>query len=143
MVEGHVLGTLLADAAARWYADGLRTPPQLLMPVPLTWRRLAQRGHNQALTLARPVARLLGVPLWRLGAKRRAGEHQRGSSRGQRLRNPAGVFATRHRWAEPGPCIAIVDDVMTTGATAAALTRVLLAAGAREVHVLCATRTRP
>jgi predicted amidophosphoribosyltransferase len=52
-------------------------------------------------------------------------------------------FRCRRRFAEPGPCIAIVDDVLTTGATAAALARALLDAGAAEVHVLAATRTPP
>ena len=143
MVEGRVLGTLLADAAEQAYGrfGGSLSRPELLIPVPLTLRRLARRGHNQALTLARPVASRLEIPVARLVAERRhPGRRQRGASRLQRLENPAGTFACRRRWSD-GPCIALVDDVMTTGATASELTRVLLEAGAREVHVLCAART--
>lgn len=144
VVEGRVLATLLARAATRLYLDhttGRR--PDLLLPVPLTWRRLVRRGHNQALTLAVPVARALGAPLWRLATTRRAGPSQRGRGRAGRLDVSAASFRSRHRFAEPGPCIAIVDDVLTTGATAAALAKTLLDAGAAEVHVLAATRTPP
>lgn len=147
MVEGRVLGMLLAEAAAVRYAaapaDAPDGPaPDLIVPVPLRPTRLARRGHNQALTLAGPVARRLGIPLARhVAFRQRAGARQRGLSRRQRLRNPIGAFAIRRTWPEPGPRIAIVDDVVTTGATAAELARCLLAAGAREVHVLCAART--
>jgi predicted amidophosphoribosyltransferase len=147
MVEGQVLGTLLADAAEAFYrgesAAGM-TPPQWLIPVPVTVARLARRGHNQAVTLARPVARRLNVPLLRRAVVRpRSGRRQRGLSRPERLENPTGRFASRRSWHDSAPCIGIVDDVMTTGATAAELARVLLAAGAGEVHVLAATRTPP
>ncbi|MFW6094442.1 MAG: ComF family protein, partial [Pseudomonadota bacterium] len=57
-----------------------------------------------------------------------------------RRENLRGVFTCRRSWSSPGPVLAIVDDVVTTGATAAALTRSLLDAGAAEVHVLAATR---
>jgi ComF family protein len=145
MVEGRILGTLLADAAEDLYHnhnDLELARPQVLIPVPLTARRLARRGHNQALTLARPVAQRLGVPVLRRAAIRlRPGRRQRGLSRSERLDNPLGNFASRRSWHDTAPCIAIVDDVMTTGATATELARILLAAGAGEVHVLSATRT--
>jgi ComF family protein len=137
---------LLAEASAARYAaaahDAHGGSADLIVPVPLRPARLARRGHNQALTLAGPVARRLGIPLARhLAIRQRVGARQRGLSRRQRLRNPLGAFAIRRTWSEPGPRIAIVDDVVTTGATAAELARRLLAAGAREVHLLCATRT--
>jgi ComF family protein len=143
MVEGRILGTLLAAAAQSVYrADGAPAVPDLLVPVPLSLRRLARRGHNQALTLARPLAARLGVPLWRTAVVRRgAALPQRGLGRSARLGNLEHAFAARRTWPPPGPCIGLVDDVMTTGATAAALARTLLEAGAREVHVLCAART--
>ncbi len=142
MVEGRLLGLLLADAAEQRYREAGAPLPDALVPVPLAWRRLARRGHNQALTLALPVARRLRVAVWRRAVVRaRPAQPQRGLPRSSRLRNPADTFACLRRWREPGPCLAIVDDVMTTGATAAALARVLLDAGASEVQVLCATRT--
>ncbi len=145
MVEGRTLALLLARAAARRYATlAAAERPDMIVPVPLTRLRLARRGHNQALTLARPLARRLAIPVAPgLTVRRRRGRRQRGLSRRQRLDNPSGLFACRHHWPDGGPCVAIVDDVMTTGATAAELARVLLAAGARDVHVLCPTRTAP
>lgn len=144
MVEGRTLGVLLAQAVQRRYqqSPALRRP-DLLAPVPLGWWRLARRGHNQAITLAVPVARALGVPLARSLLTRHGGVRQRGSSRARRLNQPANVFRCRRRWEPPGPCVALVDDVITTGATAAAAARTLIDAGAAEVHVLAATRTPP
>jgi len=138
LVEGRTLGLLLADAAAGFYRD--RPPPDLLLPVPLGWRRLAARGHNQAITLALPVARRLGKPLLRLAVRRnRQTRAQRGLGHAQRLHNLAGAFATHRQWR--GERVGLIDDVMTTGATAAELSALLLEAGAGEVHVLCAART--
>lgn len=141
MVEGRVLGTLLARAAARRYRAGGHEPPDLLVPVPLHWRRLIRRGHNQAVSLGVPVAHALGRPLRRTGILRLPGPGQRGRGRAARLHHPAAAFRCRRPWPQPAPRIGIVDDVMTTGATAAALAQALLDAGAREVHVLAATRT--
>jgi predicted amidophosphoribosyltransferase len=140
LVEGRLLGMLMADVAARHY-ESAGTRPDLLIPVPLSPWRLARRGHNQALTLALPVARRLHVPVLRHAVARHGGGHQRGRSRTQRLEAAADLFVGRTVWHPPGPCVAIVDDVLTTGATAAALARVLLAAGAREVQVIAAART--
>lgn len=146
MVEGRVLGMLLAEAAERCYraSDPAGAPacPDALVPVPISARRLAWRGHNQAVSLALPVARRLGIPLLRRAVIRAAGgRRQRGLSRSARLQNPRGAFRCRRPWPPPGPVLALVDDVLTTGATAAELSRVLLEAGAREVHVLAATRS--
>lgn len=137
LVEARTLGQLLADAAAGAYTAD--TPPDFLVPVPLTWRRLAARGHNQALALALPVGRRLGIPVARTGARRvRHTRRQRGLPADQRSVNLLGAFATRRDWR--GCRIGIVDDVLTTGATATELAHVLLDAGASEVHVLCAAR---
>jgi ComF family protein len=151
LVEGRLLAALMADAAESAYLDGATAAtfehlparrPEALVPVPLTLFRLARRGHNQALTLALPVARRLGLPVWRHAvARQRAGRRQRRLGRAARLHNPTGAFRCRRRWPEAGPCLLVVDDVMTTGSTAAAVSRTLLDAGAAEVHVLCAART--
>ncbi|MFU8814554.1 MAG: ComF family protein [Pseudomonadales bacterium] len=147
LVEGRLLGMLMADAAAQAYqprdgALGAGRRPDLLVPVPLAPARLARRGHNQALTLALPVARRLGIPVLRHAAARRSGfGQQRGRSRAQRLEATADLFVCRQRWQQPRPCIGIVDDVITTGTTATALAQVLLAAGADEVHLIAAART--
>lgn len=132
-----MLGGLLAEAAAD-RADSAEAP-DLLVPVPLRWSRLALRGHNQALTLGRHVARALGVPI-DAQVVRRAGQapSQRGLGREARRRNLAGVFTASPIVA--GRRVAIVDDVMTTGSTAEALASTLLSAGARDVQVFAVAR---
>jgi predicted amidophosphoribosyltransferase len=110
----------------------------VLVPVPAPPGRLARRGHNQAVTIAAFVGRRLDLPLARRGARRaRSSRPQRGLSRAARLKAAAGIFESRP-WR--GETIAVIDDVMTTGATVAELARTLVAAGASEVHVWSATR---
>ena len=136
MVEGRLLATLLADAVRQTYPAA--ELPDVLVPVPMAPWRLARRGHNQAATIAAFVGRRLQLPLARRGARRARGSSpQRLLSRQARLKAIAGVFETRP-WQ--GETIAVIDDVMTTGATVAELARALSAAGAGEVHVWSATR---
>ena len=139
LVEGRLLGELLWLAALRAVADRDFPSPDMVLPVPLARLRQAARGHNQALSLAIPVARHVGAPLARHAVRRiRGTPSQRSLGRAARLANLTNAFASRP-WH--GECVAIVDDVMTTGTTAAALASTLLGAGAGEVVVLCATRT--
>jgi len=137
LVEGRTLGLLLADAAAKFYADQRR--PDVLVPVPLAWSRLARRGHNQALALALPLGHKLGIPVQRAGVRRvRRTPPQRGLALDERLQNLIGAFATRRAWH--GLTVGLVDDVLTSGATVTELSHTLLEAGAVEIHVLCAAR---
>lgn len=136
MVEGRLLASLLADAVRETYAAA--DLPDVLLPVPMAPGRLARRGHNQAVTIAAFLGRRLHLPLARRGAWRaRRSRPQRLLSREARLKATAGAFRSRP-WR--GETIAVVDDVITTGATATELARTLMAAGAGEVHVWAATR---
>ncbi len=135
--EARLLGELLTAVVRDAYADA--PLPDLLVPVPLAWPRLLRRGHNQARRIALPMSRALGLPLTdRLVQRRRHTAMQPGLNAAARRRNLTGAFATAVRW--DGCRVAIVDDVMTSGATVDSLTRTLLDAGAKEVHVWCATR---
>jgi len=113
----------------------------LMIPMPLHWRRLWQRGYNQADLLAHRLYRARpGVPVERRLLRRtRATAAQSGMSAAGRRRNLQGAFTVRR------PCdnlrIALVDDVLTTGATAAAAATALTAAGAHRVDVWCLART--
>jgi ComF family protein len=129
---GALLGRLLAAACA-----GRR--PDAIVPVPLHRTRLAERGFNQALELARPLARSLGAPLLH-DACRRVGATppQAGLAARQRYRNLRGAFVATT--AVQSMRVAIVDDVLTTGSTAASLGCELLAAGAAEVEVWAVAR---
>lgn len=129
---GALLGRLLRDACAGRRVDAL-------LPVPLHPARLAERGFNQAAELARPVARGLCVPVL-LGAARRtqATRPQASLPEHERRRNLAGAFCAGPEVG--GRRIAMVDDVLTTGATARALAGALLEAGAAGVEVWVVAR---
>ncbi|MBP6901742.1 MAG: ComF family protein [Burkholderiaceae bacterium] len=117
-----------------------------VLPVPLAPSRLAQRGYNQAWELARRVAGQLSLRAHADGLQRLDGEqHQVGASRGQRLQQLREAF-----WVQPGqgPAlagarVALVDDVVTTGATAEAATLALQRAGVASVQLWMLARTPP
>ncbi|MGH8029545.1 MAG: ComF family protein [Arenimonas sp.] len=114
--------------------------PHALVPVPLHRDRLRERGYDQALELARPLARGLAVPL-RVDLLRRvrATTAQSALAAGARRRNVRGAFAAGANHDVPAH-VALVDDVMTTGATLGECARVLHAAGVARVDVWVAAR---
>ena len=114
--------------------------PQLLLTVPLHRSRLRRRGYNQALELARPLARKLGVPLSHDALLRRhSTTAQTELDAVARRRNVHGAFALRDGITLPAH-VAVLDDVMTTGATLAECTRVLRRAGVKQVDVWALAR---
>jgi ComF family protein len=112
----------------------------VVAPVPLARKRLAERGYNQAWEIARPLARALCVPADVALVRRTANTApQSRLDLDARRHNVGAAFAV----AKPvrGLNVAIVDDVMTSGATLEALARTLKAAGARRVTNFVALRT--
>jgi len=109
-----------------------------VLPVPLHWRRKAVRGFNQATELAKPVAKMLGVPLVRSVRRNRATPFQSGLNAVQRARNLRHAFVARR--VESYTHILIIDDVITTGATVQALAKLLLSNGTARVSVLAVAR---
>lgn len=129
-----LLGELLAGHLS---VTGPR--PDLIIPVPLHPARLASRGYNQALELGRPLARALGASLApNLCRRVRDTATQSRLDLEERRRNVRGAFAVTG--AVP-PHVAILDDVITTGATLGELARVLRRAGARYVEAWALART--
>ncbi|MGO9607469.1 MAG: double zinc ribbon domain-containing protein [Candidatus Binataceae bacterium] len=113
----------------------------LVIPVPLHRRRLWWRGFNQAALLAAEVARRLELPLDTACLVRtRATNPQTYRHHDERLRNVRRAFAAPYPSRVAGKCVLLVDDVMTTGATAEECTRTLLDAGARAVDVFTLAR---
>jgi ComF family protein len=118
--------------------------PTLLLAVPLSPGRLAERGYNQAWELARRVAATLRLPADATLLQRPLDTaHQAELGRTGRQRNLAGAFMVdpRRRSRIEGARIALVDDVMTTGATLRLCTELLLRAGAASVQAWVLART--
>ena len=136
-------GGLLRDAVlmqAGW------TLPDVLCPVPLGARRLGERGFNQALEIARPLAGALGIELQpRLATRAVETVAQSGVSPRERASNIRGAFEVAPDMAHlvHGRHVGVVDDVMTSGHTLNELAATLKAAGAARVSNLVFARTPP
>jgi ComF family protein len=138
--------TDLAPAMGRWMARAgkeLLTDADMLIPVPLRWRRAWHRRYNQSGALARAIARQSGVKVRGEVLRRvRATEQQVGLSRPQRASNVQGAFkVSADRQSEvQGRRVVLIDDVLTSGATVDACARALLRAKAATVDVLVFAR---
>lgn len=134
-VFARLLGTLMA----RLHRAAGAALPDVLIPMPLHPTRYRQRGFNQALEIARTVSSILRVPVdTRCLVRRLATREQSGLTLEARHRNVRGAFEV----ARPLPAgrIALLDDVVTTGSTAAAAMDVLIDAGARHIELWAAAR---
>jgi len=125
--------------------DSAQPPaPDWLLPVPLSRERLAQRGYNQSWELVRRLARRRSLRCdAKLLLRTRNTPHQTDLPAQQRASNLRGAFALEplHLHAVQGCHVALLDDVMTTGATLQELARVLKKAGALHVQAWVVART--
>lgn len=140
---GRLLGELLAEHLQHAYDEGLPRP-QALLAVPLARRRERQRGFNQARMLANWLGRALQIPApddWL--SRTLDTPAQQGLDAATRKRNLRQAFVVDAAERVEGLHLALVDDVLTTGATANMLARLLLRAGAARVDVYCLARTPP
>jgi ComF family protein len=112
----------------------------VVVPMPLHWRRKWQRGFNQAELLARRTARRCGIPVANAVRRIRPTSAQAGLSNAQRRENVAGAFRFKTRRAIQGRRVLLIDDVMTTGATASACALALKRGGAASVTLLALAR---
>lgn len=139
----------LAIPLGRWMAKAgapLLAQSDLIAPIPLHWWRELRRKENQSALLAQQIAKLSGLPLERrLLQRHRATPPQEGRDRLARAENLAGAFRLRPKFAPAlqGRRVLLIDDVLTSGATMAEASRVLLDHGAARVHVLVAARVAP
>ncbi len=133
------LGKLLARALP------LEQSFDVIVPMPLHWRKRWQRGFNQAELLAREISRRTHVPVRDALRRVRNTESQAGLTSAKRRKNVSGAFQPSRRAVNrkllEGTRVLLIDDVMTTGATAASGARALKRAGARHVTLLTLART--
>ncbi|WP_166366270.1 ComF family protein [Pseudomonas akapageensis] len=138
-------GRLLAELLGHWlehsFDEGLPRP-QRLLPVPMARKRLRQRGFNQAAMLANWLSASLDITCdEHLLLRSRETQAQQDLDALARKRNLRHAFALAPGAQVKGMHLALVDDVLTTGATADALARLLIDAGAARVDVYCLART--
>jgi len=128
----------LGDALARAVMTRGERRPDAIVAMPLSRERQRHRGFNHAHEIARRVGRVLDVPLVAGLVRTRDAPPQAGLALRERKRNVRGAFAAT---GCEGRTVAIVDDVMTTGATLDAAARTILAAGARRADAWVVART--
>lgn len=132
---GRLLSQLMLDAVASL------PRPEALIPLPLHRARLRSRGYDQALELARPLSRALRIPMFDgVLSRSRVTAPQSLLDADARRRNLRGAFAVRSGTHLPGH-VALIDDVMTTGATLEAAAKVLRRAGAMRIDAWVCART--
>lgn len=138
---GRLMAEMLCLNLRHRFQEGLPTP-DLLLPVPLARRRLRQRGFNQAGMLGRWLSKALSIECDErlLLRTRETPAQQRLDARG-RQRNLRQAFALASEASLKGRHVAVIDDVLTTGATAQAIAQLLRHAGARRIDVYCLART--
>lgn len=136
------VGGILGEMMAQYDYDSLNIGDNsLLIPVPLHPLRLKNRGFNQALILAKHVARKFSLPLDFATLKRSVDtKPQVNLGRSERLKSIKGAFEVSNEQKIRGEKILLVDDVYTTGSTVKECTRVLIEKGAKEVSVLTLAR---
>lgn len=138
---GRLMAEMLSLDLRHRFTDGL-AKPSLLLPVPLAKRRQRERGFNQAGMLARWLSKALAIDCNERWLQRtRETPAQQSLNAKARRRNLQQAFAVVDQGALHGLHVAVVDDVLTTGATAQSIATLLRGAGARRVDVYCLART--
>jgi ComF family protein len=138
LIHARLLGELLAEKILHdWYQT--KSLPSAIIPVPLHRERLKERGFNQALEIARPIAKALHLPMLVHGFIRK--KHTIAQAKlpaNQRRQNIRGAFVIEHDLKDQH--VAVLDDVITTGNTIHEFCQMLKKQGARKIDVWCCAR---
>ncbi|WP_460066234.1 double zinc ribbon domain-containing protein [Pseudomonas sp. S2_H08] len=138
---GHLLADVLGQYLQHRFDEGLPRP-DVLLPVPMANKRLRERGFNQAAMLARWLSQSLDLPCEERVLRRiKDTDAQQNLDAKARKGNLRNAFSLIPDSDVKGRHLALIDDVLTTGATAQAIARLLMNAGAARVDVYCLART--
>lgn len=134
-------GKLLARLLAETCQTSAR--PDFLVPVPIHWRKRWQRGFNQSELMAYWVGKQLGIPVLSACQQTHYHHSQKGLSRAERIKNLRQSFSVKqdNKRKIDNAHIALIDDVVTTTATARTLSELLIKAGAQRVDIWALART--
>lgn len=136
LLYGNLLGKLFAYEMAK-----SRTPdsfPNILLPMPLHENRLKSRGFNQALEIAKPISKILKIPIdYRSAQRIKNTQAQSLLSASERKENLKKAFAVKNKLPLH---VAIIDDVMTTGTSVRELSKILKKSGVERIEVWCLAR---
>lgn len=135
--SGKLLSRLLADTCRK------SARPDLLVPVPIHWRKRWQRGFNQSELMAYWVGERLDIPVLSACRQKHYHHSQKGLSRAERFKNLRQSFSVKpsYKLKIDNAHIALIDDVVTTTATARTLSELLIKAGAKQVDIWALART--
>jgi len=133
----RLFGESLYQAFLIYYKN---TPYKAIVPVPLSARRLKERGFNQASELACYLSKKTHIPFCDCLCRKKDISSQAGLSRSMRIKNVRGVFEMRRKSTTLVGDYLLIDDVLTTGSTTSACAGVLLQSGASAVDVLTIAR---
>lgn len=138
--HAKLLGTLMADKIQTHYQS--QPLPTCILPIPLHYRRISQRGFNQSIELAKPLAKAMHIPINTRVCKRIF--HTKPQSilnAKERKRNVKGAFGLKQGFCKDNlQHVAIVDDVMTTTSTATELALLLKESGVQKIDTWCCAR---
>lgn len=139
--EGHVLSSLLAKRLEEYYAGHPESLPEVILPVPVHWKRRLTRGFNQTEIIASHLARQLDIAVDKhLLVRQHFTPRQQQLGRVLRHKNLRSAFrinSGRKHYQR----VAVLDDVITTGATIREISRLLQNSGVKEIHVWAIART--
>lgn len=127
---------IISDVIKAEYTD-----IDVIIPVPVSTRKIRKRGFNQALVLGKAISEMTGIPLLDIVRQKKKSEEQKNLNFNDRLLSALGKFTVKKRI--DGLNAALVDDVHTTGATANEISRVLKVYGALKVFVFVMAKVEP
>ncbi|WP_295877258.1 ComF family protein [uncultured Zhongshania sp.] len=134
-------GAILSALWLKHCQDQLDAVPDALVPVPMHWRRRISRGFNQSLLIAKDLGSALNIPIYHAVNHPRASHSQQGLSAAARRKNLRQAFSFNSAYDIKGKHLAVIDDVVTTTATANTMAAILARNGAKQVDIWCLART--